>query len=372
MNAREERGREIAERFRITRESDVWRVPSQYGNGKYIVRIGENEACSCPDYEERQQKCKHVYAVEFSLTMTKVEQNADGSTTVSTVNVTMKKKTYKQEWPNYNLAQTNERRHFHAILNDLCGTIPPAPPKDNSKGGRPSIPLRDALFSAVLKVYSLMSARRFNGELEEAHEQGYVHHLPHFNSVLNVFDKEETTPILRGMIETSALPLRSVETRFAVDSTGFATIEYASWFDQKYNAVRRCAKWVKAHFVTGVSTNIVTAVEIEGQHANDCPLLPPLVNTTAERGFTIDEVSADAAYPSMKNFETVEKHGGTFLPAFKSNTVAEAGGPFAKAFHCFNFNRDEHLAHYHQRSNVESTVSMVKRKFGDAVKAKNE
>jgi transposase len=31
---------------------------------------------------------------------------------------------------------------------------------------------------------------------------------------------------------------------------------------------------------------------------------------------------------------------------------------------------DEFLAHYHQRSNVESTFSMVKRKFGSSVRAK--
>src|SRR5205807_1030766 len=154
MNPREERGREIAERFRITREGDVWRVPSQTGNGRYIVRIGDDGACSCLDHAERGVKCKHMFAVEISLTMEKVERNADGSTTVSTLNVTMKRKTYPQDWPNYNLAQTNERRHFHAILNDLCGTIPPAPPKDNRKGGRPPVPLRDGIFSAVLKVYS--------------------------------------------------------------------------------------------------------------------------------------------------------------------------------------------------------------------------
>jgi transposase len=30
------------------------------------------------------------------------------------------------------------------------------------------------------------------------------------------------------------------------------------------------------------------------------------------------------------------------------------------------------LAHYHKRSNVESTVSMVKAKFGDAVRGKTQ
>ena len=48
------------------------------------------------------------------------------------------------------------------------------------------------------------------------------------------------------------------------------------------------------------------------------------------------------------------------------------GGHFEKAFHYFSFKREEYLQHYHKRSNVESTFSMVKRKFGDAVRSKTD
>ena len=41
-------------------------------------------------------------------------------------------------------------------------------------------------------------------------------------------------------------------------------------------------------------------------------------------------------------------------------------------FHFFQFQRDEFLAHYHRRSNVESTFSAVKRKFGDSVMSKTD
>ena len=36
-------------------------------------------------------------------------------------------------------------------------------------------------------------------------------------------------------------------------------------------------------------------------------------------------------------------------------------------FHFYNFNRDDFLDHYHKRSNVESTFSMIKAKFGDSL-----
>jgi transposase len=38
----------------------------------------------------------------------------------------------------------------------------------------------------------------------------------------------------------------------------------------------------------------------------------------------------------------------------------------------FLYRRDEFLAHYHKRSNVETTFSMIKRKFGDFVRAKTD
>ena len=41
-------------------------------------------------------------------------------------------------------------------------------------------------------------------------------------------------------------------------------------------------------------------------------------------------------------------------------------------FHYFKFNRDEFLNHYHKRSNVESTFSMIKAKFGDFVRRKTD
>ena len=39
-------------------------------------------------------------------------------------------------------------------------------------------------------------------------------------------------------------------------------------------------------------------------------------------------------------------------------------------WHFYNFNRECFLTHYHKRSNVETTFSMIKAKFGGSVRAK--
>ena len=56
--------------------------------------------------------------------------------------------------------------------------------------------------------------------------------------------------------------------------------------------------------------------------------------------------------------------------AFKSNATGGVGGQFEKGFHYFQFKNDEYMQHYHKRSNVESTFSAIKWKFGDAVRSK--
>jgi transposase len=76
------------------------------------------------------------------------------------------------------------------------------------------------------------------------------------------------------------------------------------------------------------------------------------------------------AYPSEVNFQAIAHAGASPLIPFKSNATGGAGGMYAKAFHYFNLNREAFLARYHQRSNVESTFSMMKRKFGDAIRSK--
>jgi hypothetical protein len=101
------------------------------------------------------------------------------------------------------------------------------------------------------------------------------------------------------------------------------------------------------------------------------PQFVPLLKET-RRHFEIGEVSADKAYLSVENFEAVAECGGQAYIAFKENTIGGVGGLFEKAFHLFQFNKDAYLKEYHKRSNVESTFSAIKRKFGHAVVSKTD
>ncbi len=77
FDSREQKGLEIANRLnQIMRVNDCsYKVRSQSGNSEYEVLKSElGWTCSCPDRTYRGVKCKHIYAVEFSLTIRKQVQ----------------------------------------------------------------------------------------------------------------------------------------------------------------------------------------------------------------------------------------------------------------------------------------------------------
>jgi transposase len=213
-------------------------------------------------------------------------------------------------------------------------------------------------------------------DLREAHERRYVAKIPHFNSVLNTLENPDVRPVLTSMIEPSALPLRSVETDFAADSTGFSTGKFERWFDHKWGKERLRHEWVKVHIMCGVKTNVVTAVEIHGKNASDATLLPPLLATTAHN-FKLSEVSGDKGYLSARNVAAIRDAGALPFIALKSNStdrgaVGRGSKAYRDMFHFFLWKREEFLQCYHKRSNVETTFSMMKRKFGDSLRSKTD
>src|SRR2546423_11740710 len=117
MEIRERKALQIAATTKLTRKGDTWTVPSQAGSKTYTVDPNPQAPnCTCPDFECRQLRCKHIFAVEYVIQR---EFTYDEQTQTQTVTETVTvKKTYTQEWPAYNKAQTNEKSHFLAFLYD--------------------------------------------------------------------------------------------------------------------------------------------------------------------------------------------------------------------------------------------------------------
>ena len=199
--------------------------------------------------------------------------------------------------------------------------------------------------------------------------------MPSYNSVFRYLEAEALTPCLYELIATSALPPKSVEEDFAVDSSGFSTGQFMRWVDVKYGKEEDRRMWLKVHLMCGVKTNIITSVEISDGYANDHGYFKPLLEATVENDFTLKEVSADKAYLSGENLLTTLRYRAIPYIPFKSNSKAQTNyGPkstvWTRMLEFYNDNREEFLTHYHKRSNVETTFHMIKSKFGQRLRSK--
>jgi hypothetical protein len=215
-NERQERGRILSNDRRIKRVAGVtWSVPSQtQTSGGYLVNT-LSATCTCPDHELRRCKCKHQWAVEFFQVTQTVETSADG-TQVVTESVTLTRKTYSQDWVNYNDAQCSEKSTVQDLLHGLCEGI--QNPAHAGRGPKP-IPLSDAVYAMVMKVYTTMSGRRATTDIKACAEAGHIAKAPKFNTLFERFENADMAPLLIKLIEESAAPLASIESNFAVDST---------------------------------------------------------------------------------------------------------------------------------------------------------
>lgn len=213
--------------------------------------------------------------------------------------------------------------------------------------------------------------------LERRPQQGlYDASAALYNRIARYLENPELTSFLRQLIEVSSLPLQTVESDFAVDSSGFTTCRFAQWAKAKYgdNKMMERHEWIKVHLMCGTRTNIVTSIEVTDSRGGDSPQFKPLVDATA-RNFVMNEVSADKAYLSNANLKTVIDHNAMPYIAFKNNSVARSGSSnstelWARMFHFYSFNKERFMQSYHKRSNVETTFSMIKAKFGDRLRSK--
>jgi transposase len=61
-----------------------------------------------------------------------------------------------------------------------------------------------------------------------------------------------------------------------------------------------------------------------------------------------------------------------YIP-FRSDANPESKGAlWLRMYHFFRYHSEEFASYYHKRSNVESTFSMIKRKFGEGLRSRTE
>ncbi|MCI4372583.1 MAG: transposase, partial [Thermoplasmata archaeon] len=270
-------------------------------DGVYLVSSDAGRwKCLCPDFVSHNLPCKHILAVQLKL-------RGITAQTASEVESKRPRHSYRQNWTAYNAAQKAQPVWFGLVLADLVADLKdPAPPKTT---GRPRLPFRDLVYCAVERIYLGNPLRVADGTYARTKSDGLIECTPRRTSISVLLGRDDVTPILTELIEKSSLALASVETTFAVDSSGFRTTAFGDYCREKYGAPSHNV-WKKLHIIIGTKTHIIPRVIVTDGHSADSPQFPGLVNGAVEAGFVLKEVYADKGYLASENFNAVGEAGG--------------------------------------------------------------
>ena len=125
------------------------------------------------------------------------------------------------------------------------------------------------------------------------------------------------------------------------------------------------------HISIGTESNVVVALDVRTKKGGDNVIFRSHVKRV-DKHFDVDEWSGDKAYLSRENCNAVDEIGAEPWFKIKSNTTARSRGSSAWK-HMVNMSKEHPEIvdpKYHKRSNVESTNSAKKRKFGNSVRCK--
>jgi len=128
LEARQQRGLELAATVKIVRRRNEWLVPSQTGKGRYKVRAISKRKyhCNCPDHETSGGKCKHVFAVQYARQRDLFDDDVIESIKTRQLVHRTERKTYPQNWRAYCLQKYPHRPCGRSMEKDV--PLLPIPP----------------------------------------------------------------------------------------------------------------------------------------------------------------------------------------------------------------------------------------------------
>ena len=160
----------------------------------------------------------------------------------------------------------------------------------------------------------------------------------------------------------------------SLDSTGVKVTNRGEWMCEKWK-VRR--GWIKVHAAVDDKNKQVVAMEITDETIHDNAKFGELAEQSIEnvenKGGKVIQINADAAYDSNESFRISEEYNiKSVIKVRKPPPTTRSKNPrkkYAKEFHELGYEKWKDKYDYGKRWYSEIPPSVVKRKFGEFVRA---
>ena len=354
-------------------------VPSAASNGSTYVVDTKAETCSCLDWSrlgghDRPHRCKHIWAVVHVLKL------ADGSELIVTQKPRKPKelrRAFTRDWKATNACRTlipHLAPHYCELLVDglgLCGRV-------MGENGRPAIPLRDVLLTALIRAFENLTAAEAVVQVQLYCKARLIRmtQVPSYNTLLRVFAEPEHMVLLHRLLAGSALPLIGLEDTFAIDGTGFGSSVYDHHFTRKHGKEEQQRlptlrhRWLNATIVFGVRTLVAPAAQVTDK-IGECPLMPELVRRIVANGGRVAKWLGDSAYNSWYNVLAVEEIGATPFFDFRDNVTGKTQPEtVGRLYNRMKDDQDLYWENYDWRTLAEAGMNSIKSRFGHALRSR--
>lgn len=274
----------------------------------------------------------------------------------------------------YNLSQENEifvfADYLPRVIHFVC--------KNDSLWsgiGAPPAELYDILMNLSIKQYFCRSLRRSIGLIKLVKYAFKLHFkILCFKTLDNYLNNSCVRKYLDEIITYTSNPLKYLEKNFATDKTGERTKTFSSWYSLRCKKEILKRDHLNVHITTGCELHPVTSVTVLKEKGKDNIIFRKHNKNLKQKGFKVNIHSGDSIYLSRENCTAVEDIEGK--PRFhlkKRLTKKPKSHPAWKKMLTYaEENPEKYDEEYHTRSNVESTNSAKKRKFGDTVHCKKD
>ena len=299
------------------------------------------------------------------------------------------------DWASYDEAQVNELadmlNSIRDVVDEACARIAGRSPETKNGPGRPPVPSCDLAKALMLQSYFGASNRVAAGLVRVFGEKLRISSEFSYKTIERGYDPGRVTPILEEVFRITNEMGNSNESTFAADGSGDPSTVKVNYESRRaeQRKERKDGKekeqplfpgsTVRKHdfqylvLTAGVHTKIISAFSSTDDHSiGELSHFPSLMDTTALNCPSMDTMLGDGLYAARTICAVTEKHGVTpyFLP--KSNSTFRSHGvpSWLHMTHAFVLDPQQWLSIYHMRSNVETVMSMLRRKLPTKIRKK--
>ncbi|WP_052322780.1 IS5-like element ISMeco1 family transposase [Methanocella conradii] len=268
----------------------------------------------------------------------------------------------KRDWKEYN-EELVRRGELYLSLDFLERWGEEVRKMNEGKRGRPfRFPEAFVEWMALLHVWFFMPFRQMEGFLRALSQ-----HAP-----LEPADYTTLFKRIKGLkLDLSSTIVAGSDVVIAVDSTGIRVTNRGEWMREKWNNHRG---WIKVHLSVDVESKQILGLEITNEEVGDADMFPSLLEQSKANSKGVIKVLADGAYDDRHAFNLLKKGGIESGIKTRSNASTKSHGSLYRA-QCvrerqnLGYKEWSKKKGYGKRWGVEGVISVVKRIFGETVRA---